>query len=89
MQSGLVTKTDEPGLDAGPRLGTAEHIERQTGGFTIGQDPTQALVVTHAWLVRRTCQPGMATNRAGLLDGPLPGLDAALAGPRPGLLDYF
>ena len=30
-----------------------------------------------------------AVRRAGLLDGPLPGLDAALAGPRPGLLDYF
>ena len=30
-----------------------------------------------------------AVRRAGLLDGPLPGLDASLAGPRPGLLDYF
>lgn len=30
-----------------------------------------------------------AVRRAGLLDGPLPGLDAALAGPRPDLLDYF
>ena len=28
-------------------------------------------------------------RRAGLLDGPLPLLDAALAGPRPELLDYF
>lgn len=30
-----------------------------------------------------------AVRRAGLLDGSLPGLDAALAGPRPELLDYF
>ena len=30
-----------------------------------------------------------AVRRAGLLDGPLAGLDAAVAGPRPGLLDYF
>ena len=30
-----------------------------------------------------------AVRRAGLLDGSLPGLDAALAGPRPDLLDYF
>ena len=30
-----------------------------------------------------------AVTRLGLLDGPLPGLDAALAGPAPVLLDYF
>lgn len=36
---------------------------------------------------------GVATTddlrRAGLLDGDLPGVDAAVAGPRPALLDYF
>ncbi|MCW2616727.1 MAG: hypothetical protein JWN08_3721, partial [Frankiales bacterium] len=30
-----------------------------------------------------------AVRRAGLLDGELPGLDAACAGPSPDLLDYF
>ena len=30
-----------------------------------------------------------AVRRLGLLDGPLPGLDAAVAGPVPALLDYF
>ena len=33
--------------------------------------------------------PTALVRRAGLLDGPLPLLDAALAGPRPELLDYF